>query len=188
MKKNIVLWMSMLLLSMTAGVSTGCSSDDDEEPVCDKSGLAIYVVARQDADAPHQYEAEMPLFWLYSIESFNTETGELKLADFKFDTHLFHDIDCKYRVYFYNGDDLLFDARAVSWLSSASYGSDLTFQCDAYGPGDLWETSKSHFYLRYGYPGTVEGDPAVEALKQKNAAGMERFVSILRNAGKIVNN
>jgi hypothetical protein len=186
MKKNIVLWMSVLLLSMTAGLSS-CSSDDDEEPVCDKSGLAIYVVARQDADALNQYETEMPLFWLYSIESFNTETGELKLADFKFDTHLFHDIDCKYRVYFYHGDDLLFDARAVSWLSSASY-SDLTFQCDVYGPGDLWETSKSHFYLRYGYPGTIEGDPAIEALKQKNAAGMERFVSILRNAGKIVNN
>ena len=185
MKKNIVLWMSVLLLSMTAGLSS-CSSDDDEEPVCDKSGMSIYAVARQSADAPTQYIAEIPLFTLYEIKSFNPETGELVFSDFTFDTHVFHDIACKYRVYFYNGDDLLFDARAVSWLSSAAYSNDLTFQCDVYGPGDTWETSKSHFYLRYGYPGTAVGDPDIEALKQKNAAGMERFVNIIRNAGKIV--
>ena len=147
---------------------------------------SLYAVARQSADAFEQYEPEMWLFTINDIKSFCPETGEIVFNNLVFDAHLFHDFACKYRVYFYSGDDLLFDARAVSWLSSAGYFSDLTFQCDAYGPGNTLDCSKSHFYLRYGYPGTIVGDTTVEALKQKNAAGMERFVSILGKAGKIV--
>ena len=113
---------------------------------------------------------------LDNIKSFNTETGELKLENVVFDTHLFQDIACQYRVYFYDGDDLLFDARAVSWFSSAGYFSDLTFQ-----------TIGSGIYIRYGYPGTIVGDEAVKELMKKNEAGMERFIEILRRAGKIVN-
>lgn len=188
MKKNIGLWMSMLaLLLMTAGLSS-CSSDDEleDDAVSDKTGQSLYAVARQSADAFEQYEPEMWLFTINGIKSFCPETGEIVFNNLVVDAHLFHDIACKYRVYFYSGDDLLFDARAVSWLSSAGYFSDFTFQCDAYGPGNILDCSKSHFYLRYGYPGTIDGDTTVEALKQKNAAGMERFVSILRKAGKIV--
>lgn len=153
----------------------------------DEVAQSLYAVARQSADAFDQYEPEMPLFTINDIKSFCPETGELMFNNFVFDTRLFHDIACNYRVYFYNGDDLLFDARAVWWLSSAAYFNDLTFQCDFYGPGNTWDCSKSHFYLLYGYPGTTEDDTTLEALKQKNAAGMERFIDILRQAGKIVN-
>jgi hypothetical protein len=127
----------------------------------------------------------MPVFSLSDIESYNPKTGEIKFKDIAFDKELFYDIACKYRVYFYAGDDLLFDARTVSWLSSAGYFDELTFQCDIYGPSDDG-LKNSRFFLSYGYPGTIDGDETVKELMKKNEAGMERFVSILRKAGKIV--
>ena len=175
---------------MLAVVNNGCSRDNDvnnNEDTNNPSGRSLYAIARQSADAPIQYQAEMPLFSINNIKTFNPETGELTLQDFTFDTHLFSDIGCKYRIYFYHGDDLLFDARAVSWFSSSGYFDDLTFQCDVYGPDETWDSSKSHFYLLYGYPGTIQGDERVEELKKKNAAGMKCFVSILRQSGKIAN-
>lgn len=189
MKKSMNLWMSMML--MLATICMGCSSDDDNDTVNTRSdygpNTSLYAVARQGADAPIQYKAEMPLFSLDNIRSYNTETGELVLENVVFDQHLFSDIGCRYRVYFYDGNDLLFDARAVSYFSSAGYFSDLTFQCTGFGPGDEFDASDSHFFIRYGYPGTIIGDETVVELMRKNAAGMERFVSILRQAGKTVN-
>jgi hypothetical protein len=128
----------------------------------------------------------MPVFSLSDIESFNPKTGEIKFKDIAFDKELFYDIACKYRVYFYAGDDLLFDARTVSWFSSVGYFDQLTFQCDFYGPSDDG-LKNSRFFLSYGYPGTIDGDETIKELMKKNAAGMERFISILSKAGKIVN-
>ena len=128
------------------------------------------------------------MFSLSDIDSFNTATGEMTFKNtVVFDNHVFYDGACRYRVYFYSGDDLLFDATAVSWVSSAAYFDQLTFQCDFYGREDVSKASGRHFYLTYGYPGTVEGDDSIEELKKKNAAGMERFLSILGKARKIVN-
>ena len=185
MKKRLNQWLCTMLV-LAAGCFS-CSDDSDKGFVNTRTGQSLYVVARQSADAPIQYQAEMPLFTLDNIKSFNPETGELRLENVVFDSHLFQDIACQYRVYFYDGNDLLFDARAVSWFSSAGYFSDLTFQCSCFGPGDEFDASESHFYIRYGYPGTIMGDETVKALMEKNAAGMERFVTILRQAGKIVN-
>lgn len=182
MKKSKILYMTAILLLAVGNNS--CSSDDDVYNIASHS---LYAIARQSADAPIQYQAEMALFSINDIKNFNTETGELTLQDFVFDTHLFSDIGCQYRVYFYSGDDLLFDARAVSWFSSAGYFNDLTFQCDIYGPDETWDASKSHFYLRYGYPGTIQDDESIEELKKKNADGMKRFINILRQSGKIIN-
>ena len=187
MKRNKILWLGAILFSATMCCS--CSSDDDDSttPVTRADNTAdktLYAIARQGDDAPIQYKAEMPVFSLSDIESFNPKTGEIKFKDIVFDKELFYDIACKYRVYFYAGDDLLFDARTVSWLSSAGYFDELTFQCDIYGPSDGLKNSR--FFLSYGYPGTIDGDETVKELMKKNEAGMERFISILRKAGKIV--
>ena len=189
MKRNKILWLCAILISTTLCCS--CTSDDDSTTsaktatrsvsIADRS---LYVIARQSSDAIIQHKAEMPVFSLSDIESYNPKTGEIKFKDIAFDKELFYDIACKYRVYFYAGDDLLFDARTVSWLSSAGYFDELTFQCDIYGPSDGLKNSR--FFLSYGYPGTIDGDETVKELMKKNEAGMERFVSILRKAGKIV--
>ena len=189
MKRNKILWLCAILISTTLCCS--CNSDDDSTTsaktatrsvsIADRS---LYAIARQSSDAIIQHKAEMPVFSLSDIESYNPKTGEIKFKDIAFDKELFYDIACKYRVYFYAGDDLLFDARTVSWLSSAGYFDELTFQCDIYGPSDGLKNSR--FFLSYGYPGTIDGDETVKELMKKNEAGMERFISILRKAGKIV--
>ena len=191
MKRNKILWLCAILISTTLCCS--CNSDDDSTTsaktatrsvsIADRS---LYAIARQSSDAIIQYKAEMPVFSLSDIESFNPKTGEIKFKDIAFDKELFYDIACKYRVYFYAGDDLLFDARTVSWFSSVGYFDQLTFQCDFYGPSDDG-LKNSRFFLSYGYPGTIDGDETIKELMKKNAAGMERFVSILSKAGKIVN-
>lgn len=190
MKRNKILWLCAILISTTLCCS--CNSDDDSTTsaktatrsvsIADRS---LYAIARQSSDAIIQYKSEMPVFSLSDIESYNPKTGEIKFKDIAFDKELFYDIACKYRVYFYAGDDLLFDARTVSWLSSAGYFDELTFQCDFYGPSDDG-MKNSRFFLSYGYPGTIDGDETIKELMKKNEAGMERFVSILRKAGKIV--
>ena len=189
MKRNKILWLCAILFSTT--LCGSCSSDDDSttpvETTTRSTSIAdrsLYAIARQSSDAIIQHKAEMPVFSLSDIESYNPKTGEIKFKDIAFDKELFYDIACKYRVYFYAGDDLLFDARTVSWLSSAGYFDELTFQCDIYGPSDGLKNSR--FFLSYGYPGTIDGDETVKELMKKNEAGMERFVSILRKAGKIV--
>ena len=189
MKRNKILWLCAILISTTLCCS--CNSDDDSTTsaktatrsvsIADRS---LYAIARQSSDAIIQHKAEMPVFSLSDIESYNPKTGEIKFKDIAFDKELFYDIACKYRIYFYAGDDLLFDARTVSWLSSAGYFDELTFQCDIYGPSDGLKNSR--FFLSYGYPGTIDGDETIKELMKKNEAGMERFVSILRKAGKIV--
>ena len=190
MKRNKILWLCAILFSTTLCCS--CSSNDDDSTTSAKTATrsvsiadrSLYAIARQSSDAIIQYKAEMPVFSLNDIESYNPKTGEIKFKDIAFDKELFYDIACKYRVYFYAGDDLLFDARTVSWLSSAGYFDELTFQCDIYEPSDGLKNSR--FFLSYGYPGTIDGDETVKELMKKNEAGMERFVSILRKAGKIV--
>ena len=192
MKRNKILWLCAILFSTTLCCS--CSSDDDDSTTSAKTvtrsvsiaDRSLYAIARQSSDAIIQHKAEMPVFSLSDIESFNLKTGEIKFKDIVFDKELFYDIACKYRIYFYADDDLLFDARTVSWFSSAGYFDQLTFQCDFYGPSDDG-MKNSHFYLSYGYPGTIDGDETVKELMKKNAAGMERFISILSKAGKIVN-
>ena len=189
MKRNKILWLCAILISTTLCCS--CNSDDDSTTsaktatrsvsIADRS---LYAIARQSSDAIILHKAEMPVFSLSDIESYNPKTGEIKFKDIAFDKELFYDIACKYRVYFYAGDDLLFDARTVSWLSSAGYFDELTFQCDIYGPSDGLKNSR--FFLSYGYPGTIDGDETVKELMKKNETGMERFISILRKAGKIV--
>lgn len=188
MSKSRNIWLGAILFLIA--VCVGCSSDNDniaDLSLSETTDHSLCVIARQGSDAPVQYKEEMPLFSLDNIKSFNIETGELTFEDVVLDTHLFYDISCRYHVFFYDGDDLLFEALAVSWLSSAGYFNQLTFQCDCYGPDNMLDTSKSHFYLRYGYPDVIEGDETIEELKKKNAAGMERFISILRQAHKIVN-
>ena len=191
MKRNKILWLGAILFSTTLCCS--CSSDDNDSiaPITRADNTVdktLYAIARQGDDAPIQYKAEIPMFSLSDIDSFNTATGEMTFKNtVVFDNHVFYDGACRYRVYFYSGDDLLFDATAVSWVSSAAYFDQLTFQCDFYGREDVSKASGRHFYLTYGYPGTVEGDDSIEELKKKNAAGMERFLSILGKARKIVN-
>ena len=190
MKRNKILWLCAILISTTLCCS--CNSDDDSTTsaktatrsvsIADRS---LYAIARQSSDAIIQHKAEMPVFSLSDIESFNPKTGEIKFKDIAFDKELFYDIACKYHIYFYAGDDLLFDALTVSWFSSVGYFDQLTFQCDFYGPSDDG-LKNSRFFLSYGYPGTIDGDETIKELMKKNAAGMERFVSILRKAGKIV--
>ena len=190
MKRNKILWLCAILFSTTLCCS--CSSNDDDSTTSAKTATrsvsiadrSLYAIARQSSDAIIQHKAEMPVFSLSDIESYNHKTGEIKFKDIAFDKELFYDISCKYRVYFYAGDDLLFDARTVSWFSSAGYFDELTFQCDIYGPSDGLKNSR--FFLSYGYPGTIDGDETVKELMKKNEAGMERFISILRKAGKIV--
>lgn len=192
MKRNNILWLVAILISTTLCCS--CSSNDDDSTTSAKTATrsvsiadrSLYAIARQSSDAIIQYKAEMPVFSLNDIESFNPKTGEIKFKDIAFDKELFYDIACKYRVYFYAGDDLLFDALTVSWFSSVGYFDQLTFQCDFYGPSDDG-LKNSRFFLSYGYPGTIDGDETIKELMKKNAAGMERFVSILSKAGKIVN-
>ena len=188
MKRNKIVWIGAILISTT--LLGSCSSDDDfvtpANPMTRSISTAdqsLYAIARQSSDAIIQHKAEMPVFSLSNIESYNPKTGEIKFKGIVFDKELFYDIACKYRVYFYAGGELLFDARTVSWLSSAGYFDQLTFQCDGYGSS---EESKSHFYLCYGYPWTIDGDETIKELMKKNEAGMERFISILREAGKIV--
>ena len=191
MKRNKILWLGALLFSTT--ICCSCSSDDDittsaktTTRTVDIADQSLYAIARQSSDAFMQHKAEMPVFSLSDIESFNPKTGEIKFKDIAFDKELFYDIACKYRVYFYAGDDLLFDALTVSWFSSVGYFDQLTFQCDFYGPSDDG-LKNSRFFLSYGYPGTIDGDETIKELMKKNAAGMERFISILSKAGKIVN-
>ena len=191
MKRNKILWLGAILFS--TAFCCGCSSDDDDSTTSAKTTTrstsiadrSLYAIARQSSDAIIQHKAEMPVFSLSDIESYNPKTGEIKFKDIAFDKELFYDIACKYRVYFYAGDDLLFDALTVSWFSSVGYFDQLTFQCDFYGPSDDG-LKNSRFFLSYGYPGTIDGDETVKELMKKNEAGMERFVSILRKAGKIV--
>ena len=189
MKRNNILWLVAILIPTT--LCGSCSSDDDSTTPAETTTRSVsiadrslYAIARQSSDAIIQHKAEMPVFSLSDIESYNPKTGEIKFKDIAFDKELFYDIACKYRVYFYAGDDLLFDARTVSWLSSAGYFDELTFQCDIYGPSDGLKNSR--FFLSYGYPGPIDGDETIKELMKKNEAGMERFVSILRKAGKIV--
>ncbi len=191
MKRNKILWLCAILFSTT--LCGSCSSDDDSTTPAETTTRSVsiadrslYAIARQSSDAIIQYKAEMPVFSLSDIESFNPKTGEIKFKDIAFDKELFYDIACKYRVYFYAGDDLLFDALTVSWFSSVGYFDQLTFQCDFYGPSDDG-LKNSRFFLSYGYPGTIDGDETIKELMKKNAAGMERLVSILSKAGKIVN-
>lgn len=190
MKRNKILWLCAILFSTT--LCGSCSSDDDSTTPAETTTRSVsiadrslYAIARQSSDAIIQYKAEMPVFSLSDIESYNPKTGEIKFKDIAFDKELFYDIACKYSVYFYAGDDLLFDALTVSWFSSAGYFDQLTFQCDFYGPSDDG-LKNSRFFLSYGYPGTIDGDETIKELMKKNEAGMERFVSILRKAGKIV--
>ena len=192
MKRNKILWLGAILFS--TAFCCGCSSDDDDSTTSAKTATrsvsiadrSLYSIARQSSDDIIQYKAEMPVFSLNDIESYNPKTGEIKFKDIAFDKELFYDIACKYRVYFYAGDDLLFDALTVSWFSSVGYFDQLTFQCDFYGPSDDG-LKNSRFFLSYGYPGTIDGDETIKELMKKNAAGMERFISILSKAGKIVN-
>ena len=191
MKRNKILWLCAILFSTTLCCS--CSSNDDDSTTSAKTSTrsvtiadrSLYAIARQSSDAIIQHKTEMPVFSLSDIESYNPKTGEIKFKDIAFDKELFYDIACKYRVYFYAGDDLLFDALTVSWFSSVGYFDQLTFQCDFYGPSDDG-LKNSRFFLSYGYPGTIDGDETVKELMKKNETGMERFVSILRKAGKIV--
>ena len=191
MKRNKILWLCAILFSTSLCCS--CSSNDDESTTSAKTATrsvsiadrSLYAIARQSSDAIIQHKAEMPVFSLSDIESYNPKTGEIKFKDIAFDKELFYDIACKYHIYFYAGDDLLFDALTVSWFSSVGYFDQLTFQCDFYGPSDDG-LKNSRFFLSYGYPGTIDGDETIKELMKKNAAGMERFVSILRKAGKIV--
>ena len=190
MKRNNILWLVAILISTT--LCGSCSSDDDSttpvETTTRNTSIAdrsLYAIARQSSDAIIRHKAEMPVFSLSDIESYNPKTGEIKFKDIAFDKELFYDIACKYHIYFYAGDDLLFDALTVSWFSSAGYFDQLTFQCDFYGPS-YDGLKNSRFFLSYGYPGTIDGDETIKELMKKNEAGMERFVSILRKAGKIV--
>lgn len=191
MKRNKILWLCAILFSTT--LCGSCSSDDDSTTPAETTTRSVsiadrslYAIARQSSDAIIQYKAEMPVFSLSDIESYNPKTGEIKFKDIAFDKELFYDIACKFHIYFYAGDDLLFDALTVSWFSSAGYFDQLTFQCDFYGPSDDG-LKNSRFFLSYGYPGTIDGDETIKELMKKNAAGMERFISILSKAGKIVN-
>ena len=118
MKRNKILWLCAILFSTT--ICCSCSSDDDittsaktTTRTVDIADQSLYAIARQSSDAIIQHKAEMPVFSLSDIESFNTETGEITFKDVVFDKELFYDISCKYRIYFYAGDDLLFDARTV---------------------------------------------------------------------------
>ena len=181
--RDIICLAGILALLLTS--CTNSDLDSNGTRAAEETGHSLWAVARQDSSAIIQHKAEMSLFTLDDIRSFNTKTGEMKFNDITFDPHLFYDIACRYRVYFYDGEELLFDARAVSWASSAGYFHDLTFQTIVTGRDDTLQASESTFYLRYGYPGTIKGDTIVEELKQKNAPGMERFVRILRQAGKI---
>lgn len=191
MKRNKILWLCAILFSTS--LCGSCSSDDDESTTSAKTATrsvsiadrSLYAIARQSSDAIIRHKAEMPVFSLSEIESYNPKTGEIKFKDIAFDKELFYDIACKYHIYFYAGDDLLFDALTVSWFSSVGYFDQLTFQCDFYGPSDDG-LKNSRFFLSYGYPGTIDGDETIKELMKKNEAGMERFVSILRKAGKIV--
>ena len=167
MKRNKILWLCAILISTTLCCS--CTSDDDSTTPAETTtgsvsiaDRSLYAIARQSSDAIIQHKAEMPVFSLSDIESYNPKTGEIKFKDIAFDKELFYDIACKYRVYFYAGDDLLFDARTVSWLSSAGYFDELTFQCDIYGPSDGLKNSR--FFLSYGYPGTIDGDETIKEL------------------------
>ena len=180
MKKNRVLWQSLILVLAATFSSCGDKESTDTTP------HSLYAIARQSDSAPLQYKAEMPVFSLNDIRSFNTKTGEIIFNDLTFDKHLFYDSSCQYSVYFYDEHGLLFDARAVSWLSSVGYFDQLTFQCAFYGPDDQLQTTNNRFYLQYGYPGIIEGDETVKELMKKNAAGMERFTNILRQAGKLI--
>lgn len=152
------------------------------------SEQALYVVAKQSADAPEAYQSEMKLFTLDDIRSFNPETGELRLNHVTLDVHLFWDIACRYRVGFYADGDLLFDALAVSHLSSAGWFDQLTFQTIGYPNTDTMDAYDNVFYIRYGYPGTIIGDTSVEQLRKQNANGEKRFIQILRQAHKLVGN
>ena len=191
MKRNKILWLCAILFSTTLCCSCSSNDDDSTTPVetttrnTSIADRSLYAIARQSSDAIIQHKAEMPVFSLSDIESYNPKTGEIKFKDIAFDKELFYDIACKYHVYFYAGDDLLFDALTVSWFSSVGYFDQLTFQCDFYGPSDDG-LKNSRFFLSYGYPGTIDGDETIKELMKKNEAGMERFISILRKAGKIV--
>ena len=83
MKRNKILWLCAILFSTTLCCS--CSSDDDSTTsaktatrsvsIADRS---LYAIARQSSDAIIQHKAEMPVFSLSDIESYNPKTGEIK--------------------------------------------------------------------------------------------------------------
>ena len=143
---------------------------------------SLYAVARQSADAPLQYKAEMPLFTLENIKSYNVLRNELMLENVTFDSHLFSDTDCQYRVYFYDGDELLFDAYAISSYSNVAYFSDIRFFCNNVGSGDTFDVSGIPFYIYYSH----SEDESDWTVKGKKLLGLESFNCILRKAGKII--
>ena len=125
----------------------------------------------------------MPLFKLENIKSYNVLRNELMLENVTFDSHLFSDTDCQYRVYFYDGDELLFDAYAISNYSNMGYYyHDIRFICSDVGSGDTFDVSGIPFYIYYSY-GDDESDWTV---KGKKIMGMQSFWSILRKVGKII--
>ena len=83
MKRNKILWLCAILFSTT--LCGSCSSDDDSTAsaktatrsvsIADRS---LYAIARQSSDAIIQHKAEMPVFSLSDIESYNPKTGEIK--------------------------------------------------------------------------------------------------------------
>lgn len=190
MKKIFGLIAMLMLMAVSISCDNSDNSDDmlparnDAESPKDQS---LRLVARQSADAPMQYKAEIPLCSLQDIKSYNPETGEIVFNNVTIDDHVFYDVSCKYHICFFEGDNLLFDAVAVSCFSSVGYFDQLTFQSFLYpNDDDVIDTSDYRYYLRYGYPGTIEGDESLKELMKKNASGMERFIAILRQAGKIV--
>ena len=96
MKKNRVLWQIIILVLAATFSSCGDKESADTIP------HSLYAIARQSASAPLQYKAEMPVFSLNDIRSFNTKTGEIIFNDLTFDKHLFYDSSCQYNVYFYD--------------------------------------------------------------------------------------
>ena len=87
MKRNKILWLCAILFSTTLCCS--CSSNDDDSTTSAKTATrsvsiadrSLYAIARQSSDAIIRHKAEMPVFSLNDIESFNPKTGEIKFKD-----------------------------------------------------------------------------------------------------------
>ena len=179
MRKNLILWMGVVMLLLV-----GCSSDDDanfgsgDSDVIANSPTALYAIVSPEGSQMYDLIPNDYVMTLDNIIAVNPETGEFKMKDTEKIESKAYPIPTQYIIQFYSGEFFLFDAKLNSALSSM-LPKGLTF-CHMFTD----KNGQSLYNLeavRFSYQdGSVEGNTT-----EQQEWGMKRMYEILQKAGKV---
>ena len=179
MRKNLILWMGVVMLLLV-----GCSSDDDanfgsgDSDAIANSPTALCAIVSLEGSQMYDLIPNDYVMTLDNIIAVNPETGEFKMKDTEKIESKAYPIPTQYIIQFYSGEFFLFDAKLNSALSSM-LPEGLTFchmLTDKNGQS-LYNLEAVRFFYQ---DGRVEGNTT-----EQQEWGIKRMYEILQKAGKV---